>query len=246
MKPKYNFGFILLGVLFYAGLHWLIGPPPNKANARTDLSNVASIMRLKAGTADNGPNGDWQTYLPKKQRYIQDNIGKLRGKTVHVVLQVHDDPINPMTIDEILQVDAFQAKVATILVDLQPKLLVIEGLFTDELTSDDWGEILKSWHRYASAQYASKNPDCIAIGMEPDVIGKQDIEFLRQGEYELFWAIVRFRSYYGLARLGAKMEKYKLYKDAVIVIGAAHRGEFELAASQYDINVVFHDASQLD
>lgn len=244
MKPKYNFGLILFGVLFYAGLHWAVGPPLNKVNASNDLSAASAIMRSKAGVFDSQSNEDWLAYLPKKQQYIRDNIGKLRGKTVHAVLQIHDDPISPMTIEAINEVDVSQAQIALILAKLKPKLLVIEGLFTDELTPKDRVDVLQGWHRYASVQYANKNLDCIAIGMEPDVIGKQDIDFLRQGDHEMFWATVRFRSYYGLARLGAKMEKYKLNKDAAIVIGGGHRAEFELAATQYGINVIFHDASE--
>lgn len=227
-----------------SGISFLDFSPPKMLTASDDISDATIIMRTKSVNLEKAPKQALIDVLPQKQQYLGEYLPRLKGKTIHVVLQTHDsDPVERMTSEQIAAVESSQARVLSELKYIRPKLLVIEGVFVDEPNRAEIAIWAGLWKRYNSIVYANAYPQCIAVGMEPRVIAIQDKEYYRQNKMSVFLAAVRFRSYYSLARAAEKMEKYHLVRDTAIVIGAAHGPEFERAAKEFGFKLILHDAS---
>lgn len=208
----------------------------------------------------------WQDDLNRLRPYLEQELPKLQGKTLHVIFQYH------VTFEENNScIRDSQKHVAEKLAELQPKLLMTEGNYYNAFSSDAlMDEVNQSTEDMATCleesllpetpkinaevftelcaqnavfDYAYRHPECLTVGSEWRGVHTLDAMLLwpnapRDGK-SAFDAGTRIRSWMTAARASEFMRHQGL-NEATIVIGAYHEHDFERLSQTFGVNVTFY------
>jgi hypothetical protein len=236
---------IFLVILIFVAL--FLGCKSRSENVREDVNECVTSIKEDFQYLRIRPQDKlWISMLPTKVDFIKRRLPQLKGKTVHVILQCHDSPygLHTMRAWEIAQVDKCQRRVYHFLNQIKPKLLVIEGLVDDQLNMIPG--FMSEEKRYRVLEYSRKNPkpNCYSIGGEPDGVYELGFRFMFNNLSDGFDATVALRSYYHIARIAYWIERENVPPPYVIVIGAFHKREYLKVAKDYQIKIIYHDATK--
>ncbi len=234
-------------------------------NGMTSISGAIAEVKLQQDMMSDQIASDFDRYAEYEKTFLP----KLKGKTIHVILQNHGD----MFSDEVLPDEgAFesQEKIAKLLPKIKPKVLALEGIVSDRIASekDIISELtllsppevkndpffalqLAETYIYTvehnrSLEFAIKNPRCFTLGGEflgMSVLAVRNINMNYVDNPKSKFAIIqRFRTWNMLARLSEMMEKTK-NRSGALVIGAWHKQDIEIFWKIFNVNIIYYDTT---
>lgn len=204
----------------------------------------------------------WLEQLSCLPEYAKNQLDKARGKTFHVILQMHTDPRFP----NLKGVRESQDKLYAYLNMTKPSLVGIEGAYLDRFTPFDFiqecNESLRQVREITSGmgvgnfgiddlnalsnqdlviKYALENPTTICVGSEWRGVHTLDAVFMsyNQPKFQVpFIECSALRSVNTIARLNEIMDTHGL-TECALVIGLGHKDDFAVMSKLFGFTIEF-------